>query len=87
MAEHGRDAPSAPPPYVVVSADAHAAPDTLEQFLAYVDPEPTRYALNPGSLIRKFMFLLRPILEGGTVKLDPVRVLPRFVDGASCRAI
>jgi hypothetical protein len=33
------------------------------------------------------MFLLRPILEGGTVKLDPVRVLPRFVDGASCRAI
>ena len=38
MAEHGRDAPSAPPPYVVVSADAHAAPDTLEQFLAYVDP-------------------------------------------------
>ena len=25
-------------PYVVVSADAHAAPDDLEQFLSYVDP-------------------------------------------------
>ena len=25
-------------PYVVVSADAHAAPDTLEEFLSYVDP-------------------------------------------------
>jgi predicted TIM-barrel fold metal-dependent hydrolase len=25
-------------PYAVVSADAHAAPDTLEQFLSYVDP-------------------------------------------------
>ena len=38
MADLGRDVPSAPPPYVVVSADAHAAPDTLEEFLAYVDP-------------------------------------------------
>ena len=26
------------PPYVVVSADAHAAPDDLDQFLDYVDP-------------------------------------------------
>ena len=25
-------------PYVVVSADAHAAPDTLDDFLSYVDP-------------------------------------------------
>ena len=25
-------------PYVVVSADAHAAPDTLDEFLSYVDP-------------------------------------------------
>src|SRR5450631_403384 len=25
-------------PYVVVSADAHAAPDTLDQYLSYVDP-------------------------------------------------
>ena len=38
MTVHGRDAPSALPPYVVVSADAHAAPDTLEEFLSYVDP-------------------------------------------------
>jgi predicted TIM-barrel fold metal-dependent hydrolase len=26
-------------PYVVVSADAHAAPDTLTEFLSYVDPD------------------------------------------------
>ena len=25
-------------PYVVVSADAHAAPDDLDAFLSYVDP-------------------------------------------------
>ena len=38
MADRGRDAPPSARPYVVVSADAHAAPDTLEQFLSYVDP-------------------------------------------------
>ena len=38
LAAHDRDAPSAVRPYVVVSADAHAAPDTLEQFLSFVDP-------------------------------------------------
>ncbi len=32
------DTPTGGRPYVVVSADAHAAPDTLEQFLSYVDP-------------------------------------------------
>jgi predicted TIM-barrel fold metal-dependent hydrolase len=26
-------------PYVVVSADAHAAPDTLDEYLSYVDPD------------------------------------------------
>jgi len=38
MADHNGAAPSAARPYVVVSADAHAAPDSLEQFLSYVDP-------------------------------------------------
>jgi predicted TIM-barrel fold metal-dependent hydrolase len=38
MAAHDGDGPDAGRPYVVVSADAHAAPDTLEQYLSYVDP-------------------------------------------------
>jgi DNA-binding LacI/PurR family transcriptional regulator len=58
-----------------------------DPFLAYADPEPTRYVITPGGLVRKFMFLLRPILEGGMVKPDPVRVVPRFIAGASCQAV
>ncbi len=37
MAAHDGDGPEGRP-YVVVSADAHAAPDTLDQYLSYVDP-------------------------------------------------
>ena len=38
MAADTRGVPSTERPYVVVSADAHAAPDTLDEFLSYVDP-------------------------------------------------
>ena len=38
MAAHDGGGPDTGRPYVVVSADAHAAPDTLEQYLSYVDP-------------------------------------------------
>ena len=38
MAAQTGDTPSTGRPYVVVSADAHAAPDTLDEFLSYVDP-------------------------------------------------
>ena len=38
MAAHDGDGPDTGRPYVVVSADAHAAPDTLDQYLSYVDP-------------------------------------------------
>jgi predicted TIM-barrel fold metal-dependent hydrolase len=38
MAAHDRNGPATGRPYVVVSADAHAAPDTLDQYLSYVDP-------------------------------------------------
>ncbi len=38
MAAHDGVGPSSGRPYVVVSADAHAAPDTLDEFLSYVDP-------------------------------------------------
>ena len=38
MAAGRGDGPSEGRPYVVVSADAHASPDTLEEFLSYVDP-------------------------------------------------
>ncbi len=38
MGATDRDAHADGRPYVVVSADAHAAPDTLDQYLSYVDP-------------------------------------------------
>ncbi len=38
MAATDRDGGADGRPYVVVSADAHAAPDTLDQYLSYVDP-------------------------------------------------
>jgi predicted TIM-barrel fold metal-dependent hydrolase len=38
MAVHDGDGPDTGRPYVVVSADAHAAPDTLDEYLSYVDP-------------------------------------------------
>ena len=38
MAAHDEKVPLTGRPYVVVSADAHAAPDTLDEFLSYVDP-------------------------------------------------
>jgi predicted TIM-barrel fold metal-dependent hydrolase len=38
MAATEGDGPTDGRPYVVVSADAHAAPDTLDQYLSYVDP-------------------------------------------------
>ena len=38
MAGHDGDGPGRERPYVVVSADAHAAPDTLDEYLSYVDP-------------------------------------------------
>ena len=38
MAAHDGDGPDTGRPYVVVSADAHAAPDTLDEYLSYVDP-------------------------------------------------
>ena len=38
MAGHDGDGPGGERPYVVVSADAHAAPDTLDEYLSYVDP-------------------------------------------------
>ncbi len=38
MADRRDEGLGTPRPYVVVSADAHAAPDDLDQFLSYVDP-------------------------------------------------
>jgi DNA-binding LacI/PurR family transcriptional regulator len=59
-----------------------------DPFLAHINPDPARYLTNDADgLARKCMTLLRPLLEGGTAKLDPIRVLPRFNSGASCRAI
>ena len=70
-----------------VPADVSVISRDDDPFLAYVHPEPTRYAISPGALIRRYMLLLRPMLDGEKVKSGAHRVFPRFVSGASCQAV
>jgi len=70
-----------------IPADVSLISRDDDQFLSYVDPEPARYLNDVGIIVRKIMFLLRPILEGGSVKFDPVRIVPRFASGGSCQAV
>jgi len=57
-----------------------------DQFLSYLDPEPARYQEDLAVVARKIMLLLRPMLEGGDVRADPVRIFPRFTSGGSCQS-
>lgn len=58
-----------------------------DPFLAHIIPEPARYLHDPVQFGRKVMLLLRPLLEGDKVRNAPHRLLPRFAEGRSCRAI
>jgi predicted TIM-barrel fold metal-dependent hydrolase len=59
--------------YVVVSADTHAAPDDLEQFLSFVDPGDRQLVAELGELSTTAISMFGGI-DGGTVdEDDPVR--------------
>jgi DNA-binding LacI/PurR family transcriptional regulator len=58
-----------------------------DAFLAYMDPEPARYAIAPGALVHKSMVFLRSMLEGASIKPISVRLIPNFIAGASCRRV
>ncbi len=81
----------------VMSALAHArlrVPEDVslisrddDPYLAYLEPEPARYIYDGAGLARKMMLQIRSLLEGGNMKLDPVRLAARFVEGASMRRL
>ena len=60
-------------PYVVVSADAHAAPDDLDAFLSYVDPAHRDAVATFGDLSSTAMSMLGGTDPGPIDDPDPVR--------------
>jgi len=75
MADHDGDAPSVARPYVVVSADAHASPDTLEQFLSYVDPAHRRAVADFGDLSSVAIPMFGGVDPGEIDDADAVRAV------------
>jgi len=59
--------------YVVVSADAHAAPDDLEQFLSYVDPVHRQAVAAYGDLSSVAISMFGGVDPGEVSEADPVR--------------
>ncbi|MBV9485548.1 MAG: amidohydrolase [Frankiaceae bacterium] len=60
-------------PYVVVSADAHAAPDDIDQFVSYVDPAHREAVAAFGDLSSTAMTMLGGHDPGEIDDPDPVR--------------
>ena len=56
-----------------------------DPYLDYLDPSPARYVNDGAVVVRKMMFPIRSLLEGGSAKVDPVRLEPRFAPGGSLR--
>ncbi|HVT22615.1 MAG TPA: amidohydrolase family protein [Mycobacteriales bacterium] len=68
-----RDGTDSAKPYVVVSADAHAAPDDLDHFLSYVDPAHREAVAAFGDLSSTAMTMLGGHDPGPIEDPDPVR--------------
>jgi predicted TIM-barrel fold metal-dependent hydrolase len=62
-------------PYVVVSADAHASPDDLDQFLSYVDPAHREEVAAFGDLSSVAIPMFGGIDPGESDDPDPVRAV------------
>ena len=62
-------------PYVVVSADAHAAPDDLGQFLSYVDPGQREAVAAFGDLSSVAIPMFGGVDPGPVDEADPVRAV------------
>ncbi|HEY1990359.1 MAG TPA: amidohydrolase family protein [Acidimicrobiales bacterium] len=61
--------------YVVVTADAHAAPDDLDQFLSYVDPSHREAVAAFGDLSSVAIPMLGGVDPGEIDEADPVRAV------------
>lgn len=69
-----------------VPADVSVISRDEDPFLSFVVPEPARYVASPQAFARS---LLQPVLEllgGGAVSQRALRLMPRFVRGASIAA-
>jgi len=55
-------------------------------FLTFLVPSPTRYVANPQAFARSMLQPVLELLEGGAVSQRAVRLMPRFVRGASVAA-
>jgi len=62
-------------PYVVVSADAHAAPDTLDEFLSYVDPDHRAAVAEFGDLSAVAIPMFGGVDPGEIDEVDAVRAV------------
>ena len=70
-----RGGPDRGRPYVVVSADAHAAPDDLDQFLSYVDPADRDAVAAFGDLSSVAIPMFGGVDPGDVDESDPVRAV------------
>jgi len=62
-------------PYIVVSADAHAAPDDLDHFLSYVDPAHRQAVAESGDLSSSAISMFGGNDPGTIDDADPVRAV------------
>lgn len=60
-------------PYVVISADAHASPDSLDEFLSYVDPQHREAVAAFGDMSSTAMAMFGGVDPGEIDEADPVR--------------
>jgi predicted TIM-barrel fold metal-dependent hydrolase len=67
--------PSGGRPYIVVSADAHAAPDDLDHFLSYVDPSFRDQVATFGELSSTAISMFGGVDPGEVDEADPVRAV------------
>src|SRR5215469_12661668 len=74
-AQRNGDGVASGKPYVVVSADAHAAPDDLDQYLSYVDPAHRDAVAAFGDLSSVAIPMFGGIDPGESDDPDPVRAV------------
>lgn len=75
MAQGGAEELRTGRPYVVVSADAHAAPDDLDTFLSYVDPAHREAVAAFGDLSSVAIPMFGGVDPGETDETDPIRAV------------
>ena len=72
--------------YVVVSADTHASPDSLDQFLSYVDPAEREAVAAFGDMSATAISMFGGFDPGHIDDPDPVRATAMVVDSRCSRS-